>query len=163
MTVNYISVADRSSIGKDCGWILDSNNINTMGQKQSAPVAPPVDDSTTTVASSLRQKQSQQTTSVLSHNNEERPHNFGQPIRPPHKKAANETEKKNEKTGASKLKTDCRVQQRASLKCIEENYENKDQACAEFFEAYKQCRRDEHQKKLDANAKSSGGGGGFFG
>mmetsp|Transcript_7612 Transcript_7612/g.11048 ORF Transcript_7612/g.11048 Transcript_7612/m.11048 type:complete len:135 (-) Transcript_7612:113-517(-) len=134
-----------------------------MGQKQSTPVAPPVDDSTTTVASSLGQKQSAQTSSVLSHNNEERPHNFGQPIRPPHKKAATETEKKSEKSGASKLKTDCRVQQRASLKCIEENYENKDQACAEFFEAYKQCRRDEHQKKLDANAKSSGGGGGFFG
>jgi len=139
-----------------------------MGQKQSAPAAPPVDDSTNTVSSSIGQKsigqkQSAQTTSVLSHNNEERPHNFGQPIRPPHKKTADEIEKKNEKSGASKLKTDCRVQQRASLKCIEENYENKDQACAKYFEAYKQCRRDEHQKKLDANAKNSGGGGGFFG
>mmetsp|Transcript_9597 Transcript_9597/g.14239 ORF Transcript_9597/g.14239 Transcript_9597/m.14239 type:complete len:134 (-) Transcript_9597:64-465(-) len=133
-----------------------------MGQKQSAPAAPPVVDSTT-VSSSVGQKQSAQTTAVLSHNNEERPHNFGQPIRPPHKKAAGETENKNEKSGASKLKTDCRVQQRASLKCIEENYENKDQACAQYFEAYKQCRRDEHQKKLDANAKSSGGGGGLFG
>lgn len=130
-----------------------------MGQKQSAPAAPPAAES-----SSLSQKQSAQTAAVLSHNNEERPHNFGQPIRPPHhKKVANETEKKNEKSGASKLRTDCQVQQRASLKCIEENYQNKDQACAKYFEAYKQCRRDEHQKMVDANAKSSGGGGGIFG
>ena len=136
-----------------------------MGQKQSAPAAPSVVDESTTVSSGLGQKQqSAQTTSVLSHNNEEKQHNFGQPIRPPHKKVANEAAKKHEKSGASKLKTDCRVQQRASLKCIEENYENKDQACAEYFEAYKQCRRDEHQRKLDANAKMTGGGGsGFFG
>jgi hypothetical protein len=138
-----------------------------MGQKQSAPAPAPAatsaadDYSTSAVSNSLGQKQSAQTASVLSHNNEERPHNFGQPNRPPHKKAADETGKKNEKSGASKLRTDCRVQQRASLKCIEENYENKDQACAEYFEAYKQCRREEHQKKLDANAKSSGGGGLF--
>jgi hypothetical protein len=136
-----------------------------MGQKQSAPATPPAVNDSSTSASNNNSLlgQSAQTTSVLSHNNEERPHNFGQPIRPPHQKAANEIAKRNEKSGASKLKTDCRQQQRASLKCIEENYENKDQACAEYFEAYKQCRRDEHQKKLDENARSSGGGGGLFG
>ena len=138
-----------------------------MGQKQSAPAAAPpqATESAKTLQSSLNtQRQSAQTASVLSHNNEESPHNFGQPIRPPHKKkATDQTEKKNEKSGASKLVTDCRIQQRASLKCIEENYQNKDTACAEYFEAYKQCRRDEHQKKLEANAKNSGGGGGIFG
>jgi hypothetical protein len=134
-----------------------------MGQKQSVPAAPSAatDDPATTMPNGLKQKQSAQTASVLSHNNEDRPHNFGQPNRPPHKKAVDVIEKENEKSGASKLKTDCRVQQRASLKCIEENYANKDKACAEYFEAYKQCRRDEHQKKLEANAKSSGGGGLF--
>ena len=137
-----------------------------MGQKQSATAALPTQatESANTLESSLKsQKQSAQTASVLSHNNEESPHNFGQPIRPPHKKTTDQTKKKNEKSGASKLVTDCRIQQRESLKCIEENYQSKDVACAEYFEAYKQCRRDEHQKKLEANAKSSGGGGGFFG
>jgi hypothetical protein len=56
--------------------------------------------------------------------------------------------------GASKLHTDCRIQQRASLACIEENYQNKDQACAAYFEAYKKCRKEEHERKLDANAKA---------
>ena len=69
-------------------------------------------------------------------------HNFGQPILP-------------DKTGgASKLHTDCRIQQRASLACIEENYQNKGQACAAYFEAYKKCRREEHERKLEANAKA---------
>ena len=67
-------------------------------------------------------------------------HNFGQP--------------RGDKTGgASKLVTDCRIQQRASLACIEENYHNKDVACSTFFDAYKKCRREEHERKLEANAK----------
>lgn len=69
-----------------------------------------------------------------------RSHNFGQPIQP--------SDSKN----ASKLKTDCRAQQRASLQCIEDNYENKDVACASFFEDYKRCRRNEHERKLQKNA-----------
>ncbi|KAL3810955.1 hypothetical protein ACHAXA_005371 [Cyclostephanos tholiformis] len=69
-------------------------------------------------------------------------HNFGRPM--------------NDKTGgASRLVTDCRAQQRASLACIEENYRNKDMACADFFDAYKKCRREEHERKLDANARAS--------
>lgn len=70
-----------------------------------------------------------------------RSHNFGQPLQPKDAK------------GASKLKTDCRAEQRASLQCIEENYENKDQACAQFFENYKKCRREEHERKLERNAR----------
>ena len=130
-----------------------------MGQKQSTPTPPAAAQATVDSVVSTNKSQSN---AAVKHNEEERPHNFGQPIRPPHKQV-NEADKKTEKSGASKLKTDCRVQQRASLRCIEENYENKDQACAEYFEAYKKCRREEHQRKLDENAKLSGGGGGFFG
>jgi hypothetical protein len=80
-------------------------------------------------------------------------HNFGQPIRPPHQSS---TSAINDcKSGASKQYTDCRVEQRASLACIEENYQNKNQACGEYFEAYKKCRREEHERKLEANARSS--------
>ena len=75
-------------------------------------------------------------------------HNFGQPLH----RSSTSTD---EKSGASKLVTDCRVQQRASLACIEENYHNKNEACAGFFEAYKKCRREEHERKLEANARAS--------
>lgn len=84
---------------------------------------------------------------------DEATHNFGQPIRP-HNHSS--TSAMNDyKSGASKQYTDCRVEQRASLACIEENYQNKDQACAKYFEAYKKCRREEHERKLEANARSS--------
>ena len=53
------------------------------------------------------------------------------------------------------LVTDCRVKQRASLACIEENYQNKNEACAEYFAAYKVCRKEEHEQKLEANARAS--------
>lgn len=58
------------------------------------------------------------------------------------------------KSGASKQETDCRIQQRASLACIEQNYANKDWACATYFEEYKKCRKAEHERKLEANAKA---------
>lgn len=57
----------------------------------------------------------------------------------------------------SKFVTDCKVQHANSLNCIEENYENRS-ICEPFFEAYKKCRREEHQRKLDMNARLSGGG-----
>mmetsp|Transcript_26786 Transcript_26786/g.57558 ORF Transcript_26786/g.57558 Transcript_26786/m.57558 type:complete len:151 (-) Transcript_26786:1317-1769(-) len=86
-------------------------------------------------------------------------HNFGQPIRPPHYNASSSTSaisnKDKKKIGASKLVTDCGIQQRASLACIEENYQNKDVACMAYFEEYKKCRREEHERKLEANAKAS--------
>ena len=58
------------------------------------------------------------------------------------------------KSGASKQVTDCRIEQRASLACIEQNYSNKDMACAKYFEEYKKCRKAEHERKLEANAKA---------
>jgi hypothetical protein len=77
-------------------------------------------------------------------------HNEGQPIR----------ENLDEKTGhqRSKFVTDCAEQHRASLACIEENYERKD-LCQPFFEAYKTCRKQEHQKKMEENSRLSGGDG----
>jgi len=58
------------------------------------------------------------------------------------------------KSGASKQVTDCRIEQRASLACIEQNYSNKDMVCARYFEEYKKCRKAEHERKLEANAKA---------
>jgi len=55
--------------------------------------------------------------------------------------------------GASKLATDCSEEQRASLHCIQENYDDKDVACKPYFEAYKYCRKLENKRRLEANAK----------
>ena len=35
------------------------------------------------------------------------------------------------------------------------NYTNKNEACAVHFETYKACRRKEHERKLEANARAS--------
>ena len=89
-------------------------------------------------------------------------HNYGQPLRPPHysspssQSSTSSMKLNNDKSGrASKLLTDCRAEQRASLACIEENYHNKNEACASHFENYKRCRKEEHERKLEANAKAS--------
>lgn len=58
----------------------------------------------------------------------------------------------------SKFTTDCKQQHSNSLACIEDNYENKN-VCQPFFDAYKKCRYEEHQRKLEMNAKMTGGGG----
>jgi hypothetical protein len=114
-----------------------------MGQKQSASaIDVEVNNHTTMTGSS----------SNLSDVDSDK-HNYGQPIRPPHHSSTSAIN--DSKSGASKQYTDCRVQQRESLTCIEENYQNKDQACVKYFEAYKKCRREEHERKLEANARSS--------
>lgn len=78
-------------------------------------------------------------------------HNEGQPIR----------KNIDERTGQqrSKFMTDCAKQHRESLACIEDNYETRD-VCQPFFEAYKTCRKKEHQRKLEENARLSGAGSG---
>lgn len=150
--------------------------FRTMGQKQSAPST--VVETESKPSTHPNQDGASESRSIAamverqSNPSEEdsRLHNFGQPIRPPHSTEPQHTSSSSavspdystsnftKKQGsASKLVTDCRVQQRASLQCIEENYENKDQACAPFFDAYKQCRRDEHERKLVENARSTGG------
>lgn len=79
-------------------------------------------------------------------------HNLGQPINENNIDA---------KTGhhKSKFTTHCQVQHSNSLKCIEENYDNRN-VCEPFFDTYKKCRREEHQMKLERNARMSGGGQG---
>jgi len=117
-----------------------------MGQKQSAPVS-------TATATGLAPHQNPQTATpdgdfaaaesrLNPFSQDAASHNFGQPA--------------SSERGASKQQTDCRAQQRASLACIEENYQDKNVACAEFFHAYKTCRKAEHERKLEANARASG-------
>ena len=55
----------------------------------------------------------------------------------------------------SKYQTDCQTEQRASLECSVENYENRDTICKDFFEDYKRCRKLEHERRLEANAGKS--------
>ena len=102
-----------------------------MGQKQSISASP---------ASTIKDKNDIQTaSSTLSNTNT----------------TITDTDDDKRNKSASKLSTDCRKEQRASLACIEENYTNKNEACAVHFETYKACRRKEHERKLEANARAS--------
>eukprot|EP00548_Thalassiothrix_antarctica_P012616 CAMPEP_0194165470 /NCGR_PEP_ID=MMETSP0154-20130528/1370_1 /TAXON_ID=1049557 /ORGANISM="Thalassiothrix antarctica, Strain L6-D1" /LENGTH=124 /DNA_ID=CAMNT_0038875911 /DNA_START=258 /DNA_END=632 /DNA_ORIENTATION=+ len=58
----------------------------------------------------------------------------------------------------TKFTTDCGVQHRASLACIEEHYTDKEAHCQTFFDQYKACRREERERKLAQNKGRS-----FFG
>jgi hypothetical protein len=51
---------------------------------------------------------------------------------------------------ASKMRGDCRKLAAESYKCLEKGDH---EACKPFFEAYKECRKDEHAKKLAANGQ----------
>lgn len=73
-------------------------------------------------------------------------HNAGKP-----KPAPYATE--NTRSAATFL-TNCAEENRASLQCIERNYQNR-AACNIFFEAYKSCRREENEQRKEANAKAS--------
>lgn len=79
-------------------------------------------------------------------------HNEGQPIRPDLDIYGKQR---------TKFVTDCRPQHAASLSCIEDNYTNKE-VCQTFFDAYKTCRREERQRRLEENAKKSKAGGSSF-
>jgi hypothetical protein len=79
-------------------------------------------------------------------------HNEGQPIRPDLDIYGKQR---------TKFATDCSTQHAASLRCIEDNYTNKD-VCQSFFDNYKQCRREERQRRLDENAKKSKSGKSSF-
>ena len=59
--------------------------------------------------------------------------------------------------------TSCSKENMASLKCIEENYQNRS-ACQPFFDEYKECRKQENERRKEANAKAAAarGGGGWF-
>ena len=73
-------------------------------------------------------------------------HNEGQPLR---------RQEDGRGQQRSKLFTDCSKEHRESLKCINDNMGDKD-PCNSFFDAYKKCRTEEHQRKLEENARRSG-------
>jgi hypothetical protein len=80
-------------------------------------------------------------------------HNYGQPKRAPHAGADHQV------TG--QFQTDCSKQHGESLQCIERNYQNRS-ACEPFFQAYKACRKEENDRRLEANAARAQNGGGWF-
>jgi hypothetical protein len=59
---------------------------------------------------------------------------------------------KSNNVSASKLQTDCRQQQAASLNCIQDNYDKKT-VCQPFFDDYKKCRKEENDRRLEENSK----------
>ena len=69
-------------------------------------------------------------------------HNKGQPKNAPYAKGESTT---------AKFLTNCSAEHADSLKCIERNYQNRS-ACEPFFAAYKACRKDENEKRKEANA-----------
>jgi hypothetical protein len=58
-------------------------------------------------------------------------------------------------TSASKLQTDCKVQQMNSLQCIQDHYETKDVACRTYFDLYNECRKQEHAAILEKNQQQA--------
>lgn len=76
----------------------------------------------------------------------ENQHKSGQPVIP------NLDEHGKQRT---KFATDCTAQHRASLACIEDNYTTKETDCQRFFQDYKQCRREERERRLEGNSKRS--------
>lgn len=85
-------------------------------------------------------------------------HNKGRPKQAPYAGTDNDPRDR-----AATFLTNCARENRASLKCIERNYQNR-AACNEFFQAYKDCRKAENDERKAANAKAYGDGssGGWF-
>lgn len=79
-------------------------------------------------------------------------HNYGQPKRAPYATRDSST---------AKFLTNCAAEHSDSLKCIERNYDNRG-ACQPFFDAYKECRTVENEKRKEKNSQSSGGGSSWF-
>ena len=47
----------------------------------------------------------------------------------------------------------CAKEHAASLNCSIDNYENKDEVCAKFFDEYKSCKKQERLKRLEQNRR----------
>ena len=75
-------------------------------------------------------------------------HNFGQPLVPQIDASGKQR---------SKFLTDCKKEHKASLDCIMDNYEDRG-VCQPFFDFYKECRKEEQKRRLERNARMSGGG-----
>ncbi len=85
-------------------------------------------------------------------------HNRGQPRPPPHAKEGGSSAG----SSAATFLTACAKEHSDSLQCIERNYQNRS-ACEPFFQAYKDCRREENEaRKAKAAGGGNGTGGGWF-
>lgn len=82
-------------------------------------------------------------------------HNYGQPKRPPHAGF----DRPGQTT--AKFLTNCAKEHGESLQCIERNYQDRT-PCEPFFQAYKDCRKEENDRRLEANAAKVQGGGSWF-
>ena len=83
-------------------------------------------------------------------------HNSGKPKEAPYASRNHRDDDPRDK--AATYLTNCAEHSRASLACIERNYQNR-AACNEFFRVYKECRKEENEQRKAANAKESGDGG----
>ncbi|VEU44952.1 unnamed protein product [Pseudo-nitzschia multistriata] len=81
-------------------------------------------------------------------------HNHGKPARAPYASKSGSADPRDQ---PATYLTSCSKENKASLQCIERNYQNR-AACNEFFQAYKDCRREENEQRRAANAEGSSGG-----
>ena len=58
---------------------------------------------------------------------------------------------KNKVTQNTAYHSMCSKEHAASLNCITDNYETKDETCSIFFEEYKSCRKLERLARLERN------------
>jgi len=82
-------------------------------------------------------------------------HNYGQPKRAPY------APQEHQGHTTAKFLTNCSKEHMDSLQCIERHYQNRS-ACEPFFQAYKACRKEENQQRLDENEKKAQNGGFSF-
>ena len=55
--------------------------------------------------------------------------------------------------GASKMRTDCAHLAKESYRCLELHGQEDKDACAKHFEAYKNCRKKEHNRVIEERRK----------
>lgn len=72
-------------------------------------------------------------------------HNKGKPKKAPYAKQESTT---------ARFLTNCASEHKESLQCIERNYNNRS-VCQPFFDAYKECRAEENEKRREANSGGS--------
>ena len=92
-------------------------------------------------------------------------HNYGQPKAAPYAAAVaaasqGDSDGQSFTGGIAQHYTDCQKQHMDSLHCIEQNY-NERAVCQPFFNAYRECRQKENERRKAENASKSGGGGWF--
>ena len=85
-------------------------------------------------------------------------HNKGRPNQAPYAPSENDDDPRDR---AATFVTNCSRENRASLACIERNYQNR-AACNDFFQAYKDCRKAENEQRRAANAGDGSSGGWFW-